>query len=213
MSPARARSPHGRLSPMPVKVEIGLDREAADILTPVGYNKAATRAMRKAGISGQRAMRAEATRRVRAMKNIRAKDVRKVMTKDRTNSPRIEGLSWRIELDGKPVSLMAYRPRQIRRGVSVAVNKGKRTVIRGAFIAVMPKKKGKKAEGDQESGGKIVAIRRGRKRLPIDKLLGSRPVDALLKSGESEAVAARGAEVAVKAFVRLWPAEVAKVNK
>jgi hypothetical protein len=46
---------------------------------------------------------------------------------------------------------------------------------------------------------------RGAGRLPIEELLGSRPVDALLHQGEAEAVAARGGKLFGETFVRLLP--------
>lgn len=156
--------------------------------------------MRKAGTSGQRAMRAEAKRRIRAAKNLRAKIVNQSLTVRRETRGGADGMSWALLLDGRPISLIAYKARQIRRGVSVSVNKGKRTVLRGAFIQRMP------------NGHRAVFVRRGNTRLPIDEKLGSRPVDVLLKNGQSEAVAQRGADVARRAFVRLLPFEIDKIN-
>lgn len=184
-----------------IQTTIELDRSLADILTARSWRKASARAMRKAGISGQRAMRAEAIRRIRARKALKAKVVRKAMSKSRVTSSDVNRMRWVISLDGKPVPLIEYRARQTRRGVTVAVNRGKRSLVRGAFIQVM------------KSGHKGVFVRRGSARLPIDEQPGSRPVDALLHDGEAEAVAERGGAVARAAFVRLLPFEVERVNK
>ncbi len=178
-----------------------LDRSLADILTVKGWRKASSRAMRKAGISGQRAMRAEAIRRIRAAKALKAKVVRKAMSKSRVATSVVSHMEWTISLDGKPVPLIEYRARQTKKGVTVAVNKGKRSLVRSAFITTM------------KSGRKGVFVRRGKGRLPIDEQLGSRPVDALLHDGEAEAVAERGGDVGRAAFVRLLPFEVERVNK
>lgn len=185
---------------MPVEFHIAVESKGADV-TPKAWKKASTRAMRKAGISGQRAMRAEAIRRVRALKNLRARSVRKSMSTHRSRTGAVEGMAWTLAIDGKPVPLIDYKARQVRRGVTVAVNKGKRTLVKGAFIQVM------------KSGHKGVFVRRGRGRLPIDERLGSRPVDALRKSGESEAVGERGAKVARRDFARVLPMELAKLKK
>lgn len=178
-----------------------LDRSLADILTVKGWRKASSRAMRKAGISGQRAMRAEAIRRIRAAKALKAKVVRKAMSKSRVSTSVVNRMQWVISLDGRPVPLIEYKARQTKKGVTVQVNQGKRTRIDHAFITTM------------KSGKKGVFVRRGKARLPIRELLGSRPVDALLHDGEAEAVAERGGDVARAAFVRLLPFEVERVNK
>jgi hypothetical protein len=82
--------------------------------------------------------------------------------------------------------------------VSVEVNRGKRTLIPGAFIATMP------------NGHKGVFKRLGKGRLPIKELLGSRPVDALLHEGETDAVAARGGKSFDETFQRVLPLEIGK---
>src|SRR5262249_32270001 len=111
----------------------------------------------------------------------------------------------------KPVPLIAYPHREVQGktgkrgmgprsqgGVSVEVNTGKRTLLRGAFIAVMA------------NGHEGIFRRRGRARLPIHELLGSRPVDALLHQGEADAVAARGGQSFAATFARLLPLEIDK---
>lgn len=187
--------------PEGITTTIELDRSLAGILTAKGWRKASSRSMRKAGISGQRAMRAEAIRRIRAAKALKAKVVRKALSTSRVSTSIVNRMEWIVSLDGKAVPLIEYRARQTKKGVTVAVNKGKRTLLRGGFITVM------------KSGKKGVFVRRGRSRLPIDEQLGSRPVDALLHDGEAEAVAERGGTVARAAFVRLLPVEVERVNK
>jgi hypothetical protein len=64
-------------------------------------------------------------------------------------------LESRVIVKGKPVPLMAFKPRQTKKGVTVTIKKGHRTMLRSAFIAQMP-------------GGHIGVFKRvGRKRLPI----------------------------------------------
>jgi hypothetical protein len=60
------------------------------------------------------------------------------------------------------------------------------------------------------SGHDGIFQRRGSARLPIHELLGSRPVDALLHQGESDAVAARGGASFAATFQRVLPMEIGK---
>jgi len=160
--------------------------------------KAVKSALRKAGSTALRDMRAEATKRVRERKRIKGKYIREALVLGRPRGANVDAWQWRVDVKGTPVPLVAYPHRQTRRGVSVEVNRGKRTLIKGAFLATMA------------SGHKGVWIRRGRKRLPIRELLGSRPADALLHKGEAEGVLARGAATFVAGFARLLPLEMAK---
>lgn len=77
-------------------------------------------------------------------------------------------------VSGQPVPLIAY-PHS-----AVAGRTGKR--------GMGPRSMG----GVAKSGHVGIFRRRGAARLPIEELLGSRPVDALLHEGEADAVAARG---------------------
>jgi hypothetical protein len=143
-------------------------------------------------------MRSEAWKRVRQRKRLKAGIVRRALRVRRPRRATIDGAEWAIDVSGKPVPLSAYPHRQTRKGVSVEVNRGRRTLIRSAFVASM------------DSGHKGVWLRRGKERLPIFELLGSRPVDALLHEGEAESVAARGGRSFSETFARLLPLEIAK---
>jgi hypothetical protein len=52
--------------------------------------------------------------------------------------------------------------------------------------------------------------RRGKARLPIEELRGSRPVDALLHKGEADGVAERGGRSFGETFLRVLPLEIGK---
>jgi len=110
----------------------------------------------------------------------------------------IPALEARIALDGAPVALSAYPHRQTKKGVSVAVNRAKRSVVKGGFVATM------------RSGHKGIFRRRGAGRLPISELYGSRPVDALLHPGEARGVVRRGLESYQRTLKRLLLAEISK---
>jgi hypothetical protein len=66
--------------------------------------------------------------------------------------------------DGRPPDTRDANPHsQTRKGVSVEVNRGKRTLVQGAFLAMM------------RSGHVGIFRRRGKARLPIEELLGPWP--------------------------------------
>lgn len=159
---------------------------------------AVKRALRKAGSTALRDMRGEASKRIRARKRIKPSFIRQALTLRRAKGSDITRFEWALEVSGDPVPLVAYPHRQTKKGVVVEVNRGKRTLIAGSFLATM------------KSGHKGVFKRRGSARLPIDELLGSRPVDALLHEGEADAVAARGGKSFNETFARVLPLEIGK---
>jgi len=181
-----------------------------------GKLKAAVlRALRKAGVTALRDMRSEAKKRIGELKRLSSKYVNRALTIRRASGSEIEKLEWALVVSGKPVPLIAYphqvkkRPKMGKRrqgprdqgGVVVEVNRGKRTLIRGAFVARM------------SSGHEGIFKRVGRERLPIKELLGSRPIDALLHSGQADGVAKRGGASFSATFERLLPLEIAKGKK
>lgn len=157
------------------------------------------RIVHRAGATALRDMRAEASKRVRARKRIKAKTVRSALqlVRPRRSEP-ISRAEWTLGVRGTPVKLSAYPHRQTKRGVSVTVNRGKRTLVRSAFIATVG------------AGHRGVFRRRGRSRLPITELLGSRPVDALLHEGEPQGVLGRGRSSFAATWSRLLAAETAR---
>lgn len=163
-------------------------------------SKPLLRALKKSGSTSLRDMTSEATKRIRAQKRLKVRDVKRAIKTERPRGTvrRFEDLHYALRFDDKPIPLIKYPHSQRRDGVSVGVNRGARSVLRGAFIARMP-------------SGHIGIFRRdGRKRLPISEFFGSRPADAMLKDGETEAVAKRGQESLEKAFKRLLPLEMKK---
>lgn len=184
------------------------------IATLKGAPKAIKAALRKAGSTALRDMKSEASKRVRDRKRIKGKYVRDALVIGRPKGSNVSKWEWSVGLKGKPVPLIAYPHRQTKvpvgfkarlrkrkqGGVSVEVNRGKRTFIAGAFIATMA------------SGHKGIYVRRGAARLPIRELLGSRPADALLHKGEAEGVLARGSKALASGFTRLLPLELAKLD-
>jgi hypothetical protein len=60
-----------------------------------------------------------------------------VSTLRRASGTDLAGMTWVVNVSGEPVPLVAYPYRQTKQGVSVEVNRGKRTLLKGAFIATM----------------------------------------------------------------------------
>jgi len=179
-------------------VDVKFDKRGMVVLEPGPFKRAVVRALRKAGATALRDMRSEATKRIRARKRIKPSFIRRALTLQRPKGGDIASMAWAVNVSGDPVPLVAYPHRQTAKGVSVEVNRGKRTLIKGAFVATM------------RSGHEDVFRRRGRARLPIEELLGSRPVDALLHEGEAQGVADRGGKSFAATFVRVLPLEIGK---
>lgn len=196
---------------MSVRVEVKWDKRAIAALAVGPLKSALKRALKKAGATALRDMRSEAVKRIRARKAIKPRYISRALSLRTARGGDISSLEWALDVSGKPVPLIAYPHRQVagrtgRRGMgprsqgglAVEVNKGKRTVLRGAFVATM------------RSGHEGIFRRRGAARLPIHELLGSRPVDALLHQGEAEGVADRGGQSFGATFQRVLPLEIGK---
>jgi hypothetical protein len=183
---------------MSVAITADWDRSGIAGLETGKLKSAVARALRKAGATALRDMRSEASKRIRARKRIKSRYISRALTLRRPRSSDIAAMEWAVDVSGEAVPLVAYPHRQTRKGVSVEVNRGKRTLLKGAFVAAM------------RSGHEGVFRRRGKARLPIEELRGSRPVDALLHEGEADAAAERGGSSFAATFVRVLPLEVGK---
>lgn len=179
-------------------ISVTWDKSGLAPLAPGPFKRAVVRALRKAGSTALRDMRSEAVKRIRKRKAIRPRFISRAITLRRAKGSDIAALEWAVNLSGDPVPLTAYPHRQTAKGVSVEVNRGKRTLIKGSFVATM------------RSGHEGVFRRRAKGRLPIDELRGSRPVDALLHEGEAQGVADRGGKTLRDTFARLLPMEIRK---
>lgn len=195
---------------MSVRVEVKWDKSQIAALAVGPMKSAVKAALRKAGSTALRDMRAEATKRIRERKRIKPRYIRDALSL-RTTGGAIKDMEWALNVSGKPIPLIAYPHKAVKGklgkrrmgprspgGLLVEVNVGKQTFVRGAFVATM------------RSGHQGIFRRRGTSRLPIQELLGSRPVDALLHAGESEAVAFRGYQSFAQTFTRVLPMEIGK---
>lgn len=184
---------------MPTKIELKVQGKALTSLKPGPIKKAAVRVLRKAGKTALRDMRSEASKRVRQRKRIKAKIVRRNLKLRYPKGRRIEGLEWALLVGNEPIPLAAYPHRRTRRGVSVAVNKGKRSLVRSAFLAAVG------------VGHRGVFIRKGRARLPIKEQYGSTVFQALSHTGQADAVLKRGQDSLARTFDRLLALELEKL--
>lgn len=178
-------------------VDVKFDTKGIAPLEPGRLDKAIARTLRKAGSTAMRDMRSEASKRIRARKRLKVGTVNAALSVRKAKDAGIAG-EWGIDVLGKPVRLIEYPHRQTKKGVSVEVNRGKRTLLLHAFIARMA------------SGHEGVFRRRSKMRNPINELIGSRPVDALLHQGEADGVAERGRASMTATFERLLPLEIGK---
>ena len=162
-----------------------------DLQTLGKITPAVRRALRRAGTTALRDMKAEASKRIRQRKRLKVSAVSKALVPAKPLGKAEEG-QWTLRVRGNPVPLIAYPNRQTKKGTSVEVNRGKRSLVAHAFVATMA------------TGHKGIFLRRGEQRLPIVERFGSRPVDALLHKGEAQAVAERGARSLSETFTRLF---------
>lgn len=181
---------------------------------------AIARALSKSGNDALRAMRAEASRTVRTKKRIKAGRLSRALPiVFPPNTKEIHQLVWRMNVSGAVMRVGDFPHRQVRKGVSVAINKGGRKLIRSAFVARMKSghvgvffraKTG--AHGPltkkQQKSGHAFRV----KRLPIEEIFTSRISDVFEDPGVSEHVLDRGRGVFALAFARLLPLELGKVK-
>lgn len=166
-----------------------------------GAERALYQALKKAGGDAIRAVRAEAKRGTRERVRIRA-----AYLADRSlplTFPKGRGLSdlvWVMRVSGSEVPLGEYPARQTRKGVSVEVQRGKRTVIRSAFMA-----RGRSAR-------KSVFLRPTKARYPMGHKLGMSVADSMSDGRVPRAALDRGATVLGLAFNRLLALELGKLR-
>lgn len=179
-------------------LRVTLKRAPQAVLRGNSKGRAAKRALGKAAKTATRDMRSEGAKIVRDEKRVRARIIRKAI-KERKFDATAFPMDIGVDINAKPVSLLAYPTRQVRKGVTTAVNRGQgRTMIASAFIATM------------SSGHKGVFLRDTSARLPITEQLGSRPQDVLRKTGRAEKVQRRGVRVLGERFPPLFDIELEK---
>ena len=181
-----------------LKMRVEFSKEELAALKASRIKPGISRAMKRAAATSLRDMRAEAQKRIRARKRLKVKTVKAAIVPTKNAGRQIEDMNWGIRLRGKAFRLIDYPHRQLKRGISVSVNKGKRTKLPHAFLAKM------------KSGHVGIFQRNHPDRRDIRELLGSRPVDALLHDGEADSISARGRRSFFNTMDRLLAAELDK---
>jgi hypothetical protein len=175
------------------------DKPSADFLRDRRVSRAVTAAFKKAGGDALRFMRAEAKRQVRARVRIRAGYLaNKSFPLRYARGKTLDELSWEMRVSGREVPLGEYPARQTKRGVKVEVERGKRVLLKSAFLA-----KGRAPR-------KGVFLRPTKKNYPMGHRLGLRVSDSMTDGRIPQAVLGRTGVKMFYAFQRLFPLELGK---
>lgn len=161
--------------------------------------KAVLRALKKAGRDALLRLRAEAKRRTRARIRIRAGYLAASAFRLRFAQGRtVEDLAWVMDVSGREVPLGEYPRRQTKKGVSVEVQRGRRVLLKGAFLA------------QAKSGRQSVFLRPSKLRYPMGHRLGLSVADSMA-DGQTPRFALESAGAVLGAsFTRLFPIELGK---
>lgn len=185
---------------MPLELTLKWNSEDVKALRGVNsFDKAIFRAVSKAGGSAIKAMRAESVRSVRTRKGMKVAKVNSALElKYPRGAKEIGALVWRMNVSNQPSKVSDFSFRQAKSGVSALINKGKRTLIKSAFVATM------------KSGHTGVFVRVGKGRKPIKELLTSSVLDVFNDPDVIPGAYVRAGNVFNQAFERLLPMELGK---
>jgi hypothetical protein len=193
------------------------DTSQIEHLRNQGLERALFRSVSRAGGDAIRAMRTSSNRAVRFRKRMKSERVTRGLPVFFPRGPReLAQLVWTIGVSGEVVPVSAFPYRQVRRGVSVAINKGARKIIPGAFVATMrsghvgifSRRADPMAAFKSTKRRSRLPARVGR--LPIDEAFTTRISDVFRDSGMIPAVQARGQAVFSSSFDRLLALELSK---
>lgn len=185
-------------------VKVKLAGPALKLFKKGRAQSAVRRSSRKAASTSARDMRAEAVKVVRESKRLKARAVRKAIVQRKNKGRKVKDMEWGVDVRGGLVRLSDYPVRQTKKGVSVEINRGKRSLLRGRFIATVGK-------GDKRHKG--VFVRKGDVRLPIEEQLGTRPIGVLRERRAAKAVTTRGRKSFHKTYHRWLGIEMEKAAR
>lgn len=167
--------------------------------------KAISRALNRGIKSGRTA----GSREVRTLYNMSAKSITKATSLTNANKNRLYAT---LDISGRPISLMNFRPKQTNKGVTVAIKKKQRRTINSAFVASAGGIVGVWARG-QYSGGdfefRSKRIRKSGPDLPIELLRSVSIAAAFNEDKVSNAFNNRAVEV----FTQRYAHELNKILK
>jgi hypothetical protein len=161
--------------------------------------RATTRATKRAGSTSARDMTNGAVKLVNRSKALKVATIKKSVSIKPNRARRIPDMRWGVKVRAKTLLVSDYPFRPVNKGVSVTINRGKRKLIRGAFVATL------------QSGHKGVFKRRGKARLPIFQPVATRAFDVLRKPSSIAALQELGNSSFRKTFLRNFSLEIAKL--
>lgn len=161
--------------------------------------RAVFQAVKKAGGDALRHLRAETKRQVRSRVAIRAGYLAASALPLRFATGRtVEELVWVMRVSGREVPLGEYPRRQTKKGVNVEVQRGRRMLLKGAFLA------------KSRSGRQSVFLRPSKFRYPMGHRLGLNVVDSMADGQIPAGALGEAGKVFGYAFERLFPLELAR---
>lgn len=161
--------------------------------------RAVFQALKKAGGDALRRLRAETKRQVRARVAIRAGYLAASALPLRfATGRRVDELVWVMRVSGKEVPLGEYPRRATKKGVSVEVQRGRRVLLKKAFLA------------RAKSGRQSVFLRPSKFRYPMGHRLGLSAADTMADGKIPAAALGEAGKVLGAGFERLFPLELAK---
>lgn len=189
-------------SPAMAEIRFSIDSSQLEPFTGDGVERALFRALKRAGGDAIRAVRAEAKRGTRDRVRIRAGYLANTaLPLAFPKGQELSDLAWRMDVSGREAPLGEYPARQTRAGVSVEVQRGRRTLVKSAFIA------------RAKSGRKGVFLRPSKARYPMGHRLGLSVADSMSDGRIPTAALNRGAFVMGAAYERLLAMELAKLGR
>lgn len=164
---------------------------------------ASTRAASKAGGDAIRKVRVESRKIISEKKTVRARTINKGLPTKRYGSVRsLDSLKWEMRVSGKALPVASYpNARQTKKGVTVSINRGKRTLIKSAFIRTT------------RSGYTGVFLRRKDQANKLRNTLTTRLSDAYSDKDVRPRITQFGQSTFAASFGRLITLELAKLKR
>lgn len=181
------------------ELSVSWDARSLNVLRTAAVERALFHALKKAGGDALRRLRAEAKRRTRARVAIRAGYLAASALPLRFAQGRsVDELEWVMRVSGREVPLGEYPRRATKKGVSVEVQRGRRILLKSAFLA------------QAKSGRQSVFLRPSKLRYPMGHRLGLSVADSMADGQTPRFALEAAGTVFGSSFERLFPMELAK---
>jgi hypothetical protein len=200
------------------QISIAFDMSQVAVFRNQNLERALERAASKAGRDGIRMLKSASSKRVREKKRLRVKRVNQGLPVTFPKGRALEDLVWTMDVEGTPVPLFEFPHRQVRWGVSAAINTGKRALVKSAFVATMksghtgvfvrvPSGQHGPLTKKQSKGNDVFRVGR----LPIKELFSTRVSDVFRDEGMIPAMQTRAMDAFSRTFDRVLPLEIEKL--